>query len=153
MNLNQQQGILDEVQDVPTALKEVKMAPRNIFEAVLIRTGMSEPKRKILYLKNTKLSTAHQLTLIVDDMTLKNHRTDTVDGTMQMIYENTYLMATYVATAIQNENKPAPGYLIQTIADEFTNEELKLTLTEVYRRLHVEDFMHAAALTQSLQLL
>jgi hypothetical protein len=152
MKREEQRGILSDVVDIPTLLKEVALHPKTITGKLLVATGLKKKKREMLYLRNTNLSTNHQLTLVGQGLLLTNSG-GSVDDIMNAIHENTYTMAAYVATAVQNQNKPAPSYLIDTIADEFTNEELKLTIQEIHKRLRFNDFYSAVALTKSLDLM
>jgi hypothetical protein len=152
MSMQERKGILSEIIDEPTPLKEVSMAPKNKFESALIWMGLRKKKRVMLYLRDTKLTTNYHLTLLSGSLTLTNEQTGTVDGVMRVINENTYTMAAYVATAIQNENKPAPKYLINTIADELSNQELKIAILEIYKRMDYAAFYASAALVRSLTL-
>lgn len=146
-------GILSTVLDVPTKLKEVRLKPKNKLYALLEKAGVKKPVYQSLVLRNLKMSTNYRLTAISNAMEKESPHEGSVDSIMYLLQMNTYSMAAYVATAIQNENKPAPKYLIQTIADEFTNEELKLAVKEVYRRLDVQSFFESSALIQSLELM
>lgn len=152
MNINQQEGILSEVKDLPTPLKEVALHPRTKVGKLLVVAGLKKKKREMLYLRDTNLSTNHQLTLVGQGLLLTNS-SGSVDEIMSAIHDNTYIMAAYVATAVQNQNRPAPSYLINTIADEFTNEELKLTIQEIHKRIKFNDLYTAMALTKSLDLM
>jgi hypothetical protein len=153
MNTQEQKGILSEIIDEPTPLKEVSMAPKNKFESALIWMGLRKKKRVMLYLRDTKLTTNYHLTLLSGSLNIVNEDYGTVDGTMQAIHENSYKLAAYVATAVHNKNSAVPQYLIDTIADEFTNAEMKIALEEVSRRLRSQDFISSLALVQSLVLL
>jgi hypothetical protein len=91
--------------------------------------------------------------MISSSLNVVNENYGTVDGTMQAIHDNTYKMAAYVATAIHNHNSEVPQHLIDTIADEFSNAELKIAVEEIYRRIGTQDFYTSLGMVQSLALL
>jgi hypothetical protein len=153
MNIQEKDAILSAVLDVPTALKKVQLKPRNKLFKLLEYIGLRKPAVKMIYLKNTKMSTNYRLTAISNSLALESSKEGAIDNLMDLMHQNTYTMAAYIATAIHNKNSPAPGYLVQTIADEFTNEELSLATKEVYRRLDVQSFFGSTALIRSLDLM
>lgn len=152
MKRQEETGILSDVVDIPTPLKEVTMSPKNTLESLLVAVGLKKRKQVMLYVRNTNLSTNHQLASISSSLNVVNENYGTVDGIMQAIHDNTYKMAAYVATAIHNQNSEVPQYLIDTIADEFTNAELKIAVEEIYRRIGTQDLYTSLGLVQSLAL-
>jgi hypothetical protein len=153
MTIQEKDAILSAVLDVPTPLKEVQLKPKNKLYKLLEYFGLSKPVTKMLYLRNTKMSTNYRLTAISNSLVLEGSKEGAIDNLMEIMHQNTYTMAAYIATAIHNKNNPAPGYLVNTIADEFTNEELSLATKEVYRRLDVQSFFGSTALIRSLDLM
>lgn len=153
MNKQDKDAILSAVLNVPTSLKTVQLKPKNKLYALLEYIGAKQPVFKELELKGLKMSTNWRLTAISNTLVLEGNKEGTIDNLMDLMFQNTYTMAAYLATAIHNKNEPAPKYLIQTIADEFTNEELHLATKEVYRRLDVQSFFASSALIRSLDLM
>lgn len=153
MTQKEKDGILSAVLDVPTPLKEVTLKPKNAWERTLIFLGIRKPRKKMLYLRNLKMSTNFRLTAITNALQLDSDNEGTVDKVMELIHENTYAMAAYIATAIHNKNEETPAYLIKTVADEFSNQELHIATKEVYRRLDVQSFFESTALVRSLALM
>lgn len=145
--------ILSAVLDVPTALKEVTLAPKNAFERLMIFLKVLKPRKQILYLRNLKMSTNFRLTAITNSLQVDSDNEGTMDKIMQLIQANTYTMAAYIATAIHNKNEETPAYLIKTIANELSNQELHIATKEVYRRLDVQSFFESTALVRSLALM
>lgn len=152
MTKQEKDGILSHVLDIPTPLKIVKMAPKNVFERVLIFLRIMKPKSKMIYLRGLKMSTNYTLTAFANGLSIESGK-DGMEQTFDIVHENTYQMAAYLATAIHNKKKPAPKYLINTIADEFTNTELKVAIEEVYRRLDVQSFFGCMELAGKLSLM
>lgn len=153
MTIQEKDAILSAVLNVPTALKEVQLKPKNKFVKLLEYLKLRKPVTKMLYLRNTKMSTNYRLTAISNSLVLDSDKEGAIDNLMDLMHQNTYTMAAYIATAVHNQNSPAPGYLVQTIADEFTNEELSLATKEVYRRLDVQSFFASTASVRSLDLM
>lgn len=153
MTKQDKDAILSAVLDIPTPLKRVTFAPKNVLEKLLIFMRLKAPKTEMLYLRGLKMSTNWRLTAISNSMLMESEMEGDVDKVMHLLHENTYTMAAYIAAAVHNKNTETPKYLINTIADEFTNEELKLATKEVYRRLDVQSFFESAALTRSLSLM
>lgn len=153
MNQQDKDGILSAVLDIPTPLKHVKIAPKNMLERVLIFLKLRKPVYEMLYLRGFKISTNYRLTAISNGLLLQSGKDGDIDQVMQVMHENIYQLAGYVAAAIHNHNSETPRYLVNTIADEFTNEELKLAVQEVYRRLDVQSFFGSVELIRSLSLM
>lgn len=153
MTKQEKDGILSHILDIPTPLKTVKMAPKNVFERVLIFLRIMKPKHEMLYLRGLKMSTNYTLTAFANGLSIESGKDGNVEQTFEIVHENTYQMAAYLATAIQNKKTPAPKYLINTIADEFTNTELKAAIEEVYRRLDVQSFFGCLELAGKLSLM
>jgi len=153
MNKQEKDGILSGVLNIPTPLKEVKIAPKNKLEKLLIFLRIKKPVYKMLYIGGLKLSTNFRLTAITNSLKTESDAECEQSKLMDLMNANTYQMAGYIATAIHNKNEETPRYLIQTIADEFTNEELKLASQEVYRRLDVQTFFGSMELIRNLSLM
>lgn len=153
MNKQDKDGILSAILDVPTPLKKVKLTPKNQLERLLIFLCIKKPIYEMVYLKGFKLSTNFRLTAISNSLILESKHEGNEDKLMDLMHENIYQMAAYVATAIHNQNTETPLYLIETIADQFSNEELKATCEEVYRRLDVQSFFACTALVRNLSLM
>lgn len=153
MTKEEKDGILSAVLNIPTPLKEVTLAPKNRLERLLIFLKIKKPAVEMLYIRGLKMSTNYRLTAITNALMLVSEKESHEEKVMDIIHENTYQMAGYIATAIHNKNTETPRYLIETIADEFTNTELKLAAAEVYRRLDVQSFFGSTELVRSLSLM
>jgi hypothetical protein len=132
--------ILSVLLDVPTRLKAIRRKPSSKLMAFLISFEIVHPSYQVLEIKNIKLSTYYRLTAISNtlsryELDASTSSFDVSRAVLDTTIKNTYAMASYVATAVLNENKPAPVDLIQAVADNFTNEELRLTIKEIYQRL------------------
>ena len=153
MTIQEKDGVLSAVLNIPTPLKRVQLAPKNAFERFLIYLKIKKPKSEMLYLRGLKMSTNFRLTAISNSLQVESQAEGDQSKLMDLIHANTYQMAGYIATAIHNKNTETPQYLIQTIADEFTNAELKVAVTEVYRRLDVQAFFDCTGLVRNLSLM
>ncbi|QNK61715.1 hypothetical protein H7F33_14280 [Pedobacter sp. PAMC26386] len=153
MTKEEKDGILSVVLDTPTPLKRVKLAPKNRIEQFLIFLKIKRPTYEMLYLSGLKLSTNYRLTAISNGLILESAKMGEMDKFMEIYHHNVYQMAGYIAAAVHNKNEETPRYLIQSIADEFTNEELKITVRDIYRRLDVQSFFDSTALVRSLSLM
>ncbi|MBB5621600.1 hypothetical protein HDE69_002661 [Pedobacter cryoconitis] len=153
MTKEEKDGILSVILDIPTPLKRVKLAPKNRIEQLLIFLKIKGYSYRMLYLSGLKLSTNYRLTAISNGMILKSAKAGDMDKFMDIYHQNIYQMAGYIAAAVHNKNEETPRYLIQSIADEFTNEELKLAVKDIYRRLDVQSFFDSTALVRSLSLM
>jgi hypothetical protein len=153
MTKQEKDGILSTVLNIPTPLKHVKLAPKNKLEKLLIYLKLKRPVYEMLYISGLKMSTNFRLTAITNSLQAESHEEGEQSQLMDLLHANTYQMAGYIATAIHNKNVETPRYLIQTIADEFTNEELKLASQEVYRRLDVQSFFGSMELIRNLSLM
>jgi hypothetical protein len=78
MSIQERKGILSEIIDEPTPLKEVLMAPKNKFESAIIRMGLRKKKRVMLYLRDTKLTTNYHLTLLSGSLNIVNENYGTL---------------------------------------------------------------------------
>jgi len=153
MTKQEKDGILSTVLNIPTPLKEVKLAPKNKLEKLLIYLRIKKPVYEMLYITGLKMSTNFRLTAIANSLQSESDAEGEQSKLMDLMHGNIYQMAGYIATAIHNKNVETPRYLIQTIADEFTTEELKLASQEVYRRLDVQTFFGSMELIRNLSLM
>ena len=153
MNIQEKDAILSAVLDVPTPLKKVKLAPKNAYERLLIFLKIKQPVYEMLYLRTLTMRTNFTLTAIGNSLLMESKQEGTVDQVMDLLHSNTYTMASYIATAVHNQRGQTPMYLINTIMDGFSNEELLIATNEVYRRLDVQSFFESTALVRSLALM
>lgn len=153
MTKQEKDGILSSVLDVPTVLKSIKLAPKNKLERLLMFFNLMKPTYKVLVLEGLKLSTNYRLTAISNSLWLHSNLEGEQEKVMEIMHENIYQMAGYVATAIHNHNSETPRYLIDTLVNELTSEELKIAVDEVYRRLDVQSFFGSMELIRNLSLM
>ena len=99
------------------------------------------------------MNTNYTLTAFANALTAVSDKEGDKAQALDILHHNTYQMAAYLATAIHNKKEGAPQYLINTIADQFSNEELKVAMEEVYRRLDVQSFFVCMELAGKLSLM
>lgn len=153
MTKEDQKGVLDALLDTPTPLKRVVLAPKNIFHRLLIFLRVIKPKSQMLILNATTMRTNWKLTYLINDLILISKKEGGPEKFLEIIASNTFQMANIIATAIHNHNSKTPSWLVNSIADSFSNKELNAASKEVYRRLDVQSFFGSMELLRTLSLL
>lgn len=148
-----QKGVLDALLDTPKPLKAVVLAPKNIFFRLLIFLQLIKPKTEMLFLGETTMRTNWKLTYLISDLVVVSKKEGGPEQFLDILAINTFQMATIIATAIHNHNSKTPSWLINSIADSFSNKELHAASKEVYRRLDVQSFFGSMELLRTLSLL
>ena len=110
------------------------MAPTSRWDRLLQRLHIQPAKYLDISLKASSLRTVQRIAAI--RMSMVNSE----DQSWEMIFQNTEIMAQIVALAIHNKPTPVPEDLVATIMDHISNEELKVIMFEVYRRLDISSF-------------
>jgi hypothetical protein len=140
MTKEEKDGILAAVLDIPTPLKMVEIEPKNILHKALLFLRLRKPVSEMLYLRALKMRTNYRLTAIANALNADSDQEGDIAKTMDIINQNTYQLAAYLATAIHNDNSQTPKHLIDTIK-------------EVYRRLDVQSFFGCMELAGKLSLM
>jgi hypothetical protein len=153
MTKEEKDGILAAVLDIPTPLKTVEIEPKNIFQKVLVFLRIRKPGSEMLYLRELKMSTNYRLTAMANALNGGSDQDGDIAKTMDLINQNTYQMAAYLATAIHNHKSQTPKHLIDSIYHQFSNKELHEAIKEVYRRLDVQSFFGCMELAGKLSLM
>lgn len=139
MKVEEIDEVLSVLLDVPTYIKQVTRVPESILKKILVSLKIIKPRVYTLELNNVKLGTNYRLSALANAMIRVEYdplapRSENISIIVSVIRRNTYALAAYIATAVQNDHKPAPENLVHAIAEQFTNEELLLTVREIYKR-------------------
>jgi len=152
MKIEDHKSVLEAVLDVPTFLKVVSLAPKNIIDRVLIMMKIRRGKEQALILSALTMRTNYKLTYLIADLVTGSNQKGEMEKILEVINLNTFLMANIVATAIHNKNSKTPDYLVDTVLDNFSQAELKIAIKEVYRRLDVQTFFECLTSLRTLSL-
>jgi hypothetical protein len=139
MKVEEIDEVLSVLLDVPTYIKQVTCMPESRLTRILVSLKIIKPRVYTLELNNVKLGTNYRLSALANAMVRLKYdplasRSENMSIIVGVIRKNTYALAAYIATAVQNNHKPAPENLVHAIAEQFTNEELLLTVREIYKR-------------------
>lgn len=151
MKIEDQKSVLEAVLDVPTFLKVVS-TPKNIIDRFLIMMKIRKGKEQALILSALSMRTNYKLTYLIADLVTGSNQKGEMEKVLEVINLNSFLMANILATAIHNKNSKTPDYLIDTVLDNFSQAELKLAISEVYRRLDVQTFFESLGSLRTLSL-
>lgn len=146
-----QKQFISNIVDEPKIFKLIKLKPANRWQALLQRFKIKDPEYLPIKIQAASYRTSKKIALLILEIKNKSELEGN-DQIYDLVYSNSDVMAMIIATAVHNSPTPVPDILIDSLFDNFTNQEMKEIIEEVDRRLDIASFFGGISYLKKIQI-